>query len=299
MRISVIIRYFCIGAIALSVSVLKGQRALTDIPNPDVEHQLSLLKPAEGFEISLFASEPMIDKPLAISFDAEGRLYVATTATYPHIKPGNLASDKVYRLEDTDGDGVADKSSVFADGLLIPTAVLAVPEGVYVGNSKDLMFYEDSDDDGVADSERVVLSGFGTEDTHHIIHTLRADPGGRIYFNQSIYIQSYVETPRGIRELKAGGVWRLRPETMELDVFNNGLVNSWGHQFDYWGQSFQSDGAGFEGISYSFPGSAFVASVGVERKLGGLNPGQPKLSGLEIIASSHFPEEWQDLIIRE
>jgi len=281
----------------LLVSTSWGQRALTDIPDPDPEFQQSLMVPAEGFEISLFASEPMIDKPLAISFDGQGRLWVASTTTYPQIKPGEVASDKVYRLEDTDGDGVADESKVFVDNLLIPTAILATPEGIYVGNSTDLMFYEDKDDDGVADNEEVFLSGFGTEDTHHIIHTLRAGPAGRIYFNQSIYIHSYVETPRGLRELKAGGVWRLRPETLELDIFNHGLVNSWGLQFDKWGQVFQSDGAGSEGINYAFPGAAFRTNVGVDRFMDGLNPGQPKLSGLEIIQSSQFPDEWQGRLI--
>jgi len=88
----------------LLVSTSWGQRALTDIPDPDPEFQQSLMVPAEGFEISLFASEPMIDKPLAISFDGQGRLWVASTTTYPQIKPGEVASDKVYRLEDTDGD---------------------------------------------------------------------------------------------------------------------------------------------------------------------------------------------------
>jgi len=283
--------------VCLSVSTSWGQRALTDIPDPDPKYQQSLLVPAEGFEISLFASEPMIDKPLAISFDAKGRLWVASTTTYPQIRPGEVASDKVYRLEDTNGDGVADESKAFVDNLLIPTAILAAPEGIYVGNSTDLMFYEDKDDDGIADNEKVILSGFGTEDTHHIIHTLRAGPAGRLYFIQSIYIHSYVETPRGIRELKAGGVWRLRPETLELDIFNHGLVNSWGLQFDKWGQSFQSDGAGSEGINYSFPGAAFRTNVGVDRIMPGLNPGQPKLSGLEIIQSIQFPEEWQGRLI--
>jgi len=278
-------------------TVVHAQRALTDIPNPDPEYQLSKMNPAEGFEISLFASDPLIDKPLAISFDAKGRLWVASTTTYPHIKPGELPSDKVYRIEDTDGDGMADKRTVFVDDLLIPTAILAAPEGVYVGNSTDLMFYEDVDDDGVADNEQVLLTGFGTEDTHHIVHTLRAGPAGRIYFNQSIYIHSYIETPRGVRELKAGGVWRLRPETLELDIYSRGLWNSWGHQFDEWGQSFQSDGAGFEGMSYAYPGAIFIQAVGYDRYMRGLNPGQPKFSGLEIVASRQFPDDWQGLLI--
>jgi len=279
------------------VSTSWAQRALTEIPDSDPAYELSLLKPAEGFEISLFASDPMIAKPIAMSFDAKGRLWIASSETYPQIKPGQMPSDKIYRIEDTDGDGIADKRTVFADGLLTPTAILATPEGIYVGNSTELLFFEDKDDDGVADNERVVLSGFGTEDTHHIVHTLRAGPAGRIYFNQSIYIHSYLETPHGIRELKAGGVWRLRPETMELDVFSRGLVNTWGHQWDQWGQSFQSDGAGFAGLSYSFPGAAFHTANGYERILEGLNPGQPKFSGLEIIRGGLFPVEWQGRII--
>lgn len=289
---------FRVGIIGIiCVSNSWAQRALTDIPDPDPAYQLSLLKPAEGFEVSLFASDPMIAKPIAMSFDAKGRLWVAGSESYPQIMPGELPSDKVYRLEDTDGDGKADKRTVFADGLLMPTAILAMPEGVYVGSSTELLFFEDKDDDGVADSERVVLSGFGTEDTHHIVHTLRAGPAGRIYFNQSIYIHSYLETPHGIRELKAGGVWRLRPETMELDVYSRGLVNSWGHQFDQWGQSFQSDGAGSGGINYAFPGAAFIRSIGVDRIMDGLNPGQPKHSGLEIVSSRLFPDEWQGRLI--
>ena len=289
--------YLFVVAALVFVSSSWAQRALTDIPNPDPAYQQSLLKPAEGFEVSLFASDPMIAKPIAMSFDAKGRLWVATSETYPQIMPGQTPSDKVYRLEDTDGDGKADKRTVFADGLLTPTAILVMPEGVYVGNSTELLFFEDKDDDGVADNKRVVLSGFGTEDTHHIVHTLRAGPAGRIYFNQSIYIHSYLETPHGIRELKAGGVWRLRPETMELDVYSRGLVNTWGFQFDNWGQTFQSDGAGSEGISHSFPGAAFRTTHGYDRILPGLNPGQPKMSGLEIISGRHFPEEWQGRII--
>ncbi|MCZ6671988.1 MAG: hypothetical protein O7C75_03520, partial [Verrucomicrobia bacterium] len=76
--------------IFLGGSLVNAQRALTEIPNPDPGYQLSLLKPAEGFEISLFASDPMIAKPTAIAFDAKGRLFVACTPIYPHVKPGEL-----------------------------------------------------------------------------------------------------------------------------------------------------------------------------------------------------------------
>lgn len=288
--ISVIVLFSFVGS-------LRAQRALTEIPNPDPAYQLSKMQAAEGFEINLFAAEPMIAKPTSMAFDGKGRLYVTCTPIYPQIEPGKLPSDQVIRLEDTDGDGVADKQTVFADGLLIPTAVLPTPGGVYVTNSTELLFFEDKDDDGVADSRRVVFSGFGTEDTHHIIHTLRYGPAGRIYWIQSIYTHSHVETPYGYRDLQAGGVWQLRPETLELEVYARGMWNSWGLQFDRWGQSFQSDGAGFAGIGYSFPGAAFTQSVGYDRVLENLNPGQPKFCGLEIINGNHFPDSWQGRII--
>ena len=75
-----------------------------------------------------------------------------------------------------------------------------------------------------------------------------------LYFNQSIYIHSHIETPHGVRRLGGGGIWQFRPETMELEVFIRGLVNPWGHHFDRWGQSFATDGAGGEGINYCLPG---------------------------------------------
>ncbi|GIT31625.1 MAG: hypothetical protein Ct9H300mP1_36710 [Planctomycetaceae bacterium] len=117
-------------------------------------------------------------------------------------------------VEDTNGDGRAEKTTVFADGLLIPPRVAPGDGGCYVANSTELLHLGDSQRRRPADTSRVVLSGFGTEDTHHILHTLRWGPDGRLYPNQSIYIHSHIETPWGIRRLNAGGIWRFHPETM-------------------------------------------------------------------------------------
>ena len=131
------------------------------------------------------------------------------------------------------------------------------------------------------------------EDVHHMIHTFRWGMDGHLYFNQSIYTHSHVETPWGVKRLRAGGFWRLRPESLKLEVFGRGGVNPWGHQYDRWGQSFMTDGAFAEGINYLFPGAAFVASDGVRRLMRGLNPGQPKHCGLEVVSGRHMPDEWQ------
>ena len=115
--------------------------------------------------------------------------------------------------------------------------------------------------------------------------------------NQSIYIHSHVETPYGVKRLNGGGIWRFRPETMQLEIVCEGFVNPWGHHFDDWGQSFATDGAYREGINYVFPGSVFVTAPGAKRILAGLNPGSPKHCGLEIVSGRHLPEDWRGNMI--
>ena len=278
---------------------LFSQRNLSqsEIPDPDPMKQMESFILDEGLEINLFASDPMMAKPIGMNWDEQGRLWVVSSRLYPHIKPGQRSDDQVIVLEDKNGDGVADKSSVFAENLLIPTGIMPGDGGVYVANSTEILFMEDLDGDLKEDKRTVVLSGFGTEDTHHIIHSFKGAPDGMMYFNQSIYIHSHVETPHGVRRLMAGGIWHYRPETGKLEVFSRGFVNSWGHIFDRYGQSFATDGAYGEGINYVFPGSVFFTAYNSKRILRGLNPGQPKQCGLEIINSSHFPDSWQGNLI--
>lgn len=286
----------CVG-LAASLSIAPttawAQRELTDIPKPDPAAELEQMTAADQAVVSLYASDPDFCKPIQINFDSLGKLWVASSEVYPQIEPGQVANDKIVVLEDTDGDGVVDKSTVFVDGLLIPTGVIPDEQGgAYVAASTELLHFADTDGDGVADQRRVVFSGFGTEDTHHLIHTLRWGPDGCLYFNQSIYIHSHVETAHGTRHLDGGGIWRYRPETGELSIMSRGFVNAWGHSFDAYGESFATDGAYFEGINYVFPDSIFVTSPGAPRWLSGLNPGSPKHCGLEIISGNHFPESW-------
>ncbi|MEX1232233.1 MAG: PVC-type heme-binding CxxCH protein [Planctomycetaceae bacterium] len=280
----------------LSTSAV-AQRDLKDIPPPDPELERQTFQVPEGFEVNLFAADPMLAKPIQMNWDPEGRLWIASSEIYPHIKPGEVANDKVLILEDADHDGVAEKTTVFADGLLIPTGIEPGDGGVYVANSTELLHLSDTDGDGKADTQRVVLSGFGTEDTHHILHTLRWGPEGLLYFNQSIYIHSHIETPRGVKRLNGGGIWQFDPNSMNLNVYLRGLVNTWGHDFDRFGQSFATDGAGGEGINYVLPGAYYVTAVGAERVLAGLNPGSPKHCGLEVVESRHFPDDWQGNLI--
>jgi putative heme-binding domain-containing protein len=270
-----------------------AQRNLKEIPPPDPVAEIAAMTPDPAASVNLFAADPDIRKPIQMNFDSRGRLWVASSEAYPQIKPGEKANDKIVVLEDTDGDGVSDKSIVFADGLLIPTGVIPDGKGgAYVAASTELLHFSDTDGDGKADVRRVVLSGFGTEDTHHLVHTLRWGPDGCLYFNQSIYIHSHIETPYGTRHLEGGGIWRYRPETGELSVLCKGFVNPWGHIFDAVGESFATDGAYMEGINYVFPGAVFVTAPGETRFVKGMNPGSPKHCGLEILSGSHIPPDW-------
>ena len=288
------IRFLILFAVfAISMQQVSAQRELKNIPAPDPELEKATFKVPEGFEVNLFASDPVIAKPIQMNFDEDGRLWIASSEVYPQIVPGAPATDRVVVVEDTDHDGIADKTQVFAEGLLIPTGIAPGDGGAWVANSTELLHFADHDGDLKADSKRVVLSGFGTEDTHHILHTLRWGYDGFLYFNQSIYIHSHIETPWGVRRLNAGGIWQFRPETLELGVFLRGLVNAWGHHYDRFGQSFATDGAGGEGINYVIPGGYYFTAADAERLVKGLNPGSPKHCGLELVDTPMLPLDWQ------
>ena len=286
---------FCFFVLAAS-PILAQRNALLQVET-DPEKERATFQVAPGFQVNLFAADPILAKPIQMAWDSKGRLWVACSETYPQIKPGQTANDKIVVLEDTDGDGKADKTTVFAEGLLIPTGIEPDGNGVYVADSTELVYLQDTDGDGKADKRTVVLSGFGTEDTHHLLHTIRFGPDCRLYFNQSIYIHSHLETPHGPKRLGGGGTWAMRTKSLELDILMRGLVNAWGLCWDDNGQVFETDGAGGEGINYIFQGGWYFTAVGARRTFPGLNPGSPKYCGLERITGNHLPEGWNGALI--
>ena len=267
------------------------------IPDPDTADELASMTVADGFALNLFASSPILTNPINLNWDTGGRAWVSMSSTYPHIKPGTEPNDRIVILEDADGDGVAEKWTVFAEGLLVPHSVMPVQGGAYVCSATEFLFLADTDGDDREDERRVVFSGFGNADVHHMIHALRWAPWGELYFNQSIYINSFIDTRWGKRRLNGSGLWRFRPETERLEVFARGTVNPWGHAIDRWGQSFITDGAGGQGPHFTFPGAAFRSAVGAPRTLPGLVPGKPNGTGCEALSGRHFPEEWRGSIV--
>lgn len=254
---------------------------------------------ADGFEVNLWAENPQLHKPIGMNWDPQGRLWIASSEVYPQIKPGQPATDSIVVLEDAHGTGKADTATVFANGLLIPTGVLPDGQGgCYVAASSQLLHFSDQDHDGKADAREVVLSSFGTEDTHHNLHTLRWGYDGRLYMNQSIYTHSHIETRAGVRRLNSGGIWRFDPQTWELEVYCKGGCNPWGHHWDQWGNHFFTDGAGYKGVYHAIEGATYFTYSDMRREAESISPGNyPKFASLEVVHSPNYPEDWQGSLI--
>ncbi len=285
---------------------------VVEAPKPEAAPEVAKLPPpnftvADGMELTLWAETPLLAKPVGMNWDSRGRLWVACSPVYPMITPGGHPDDKVVILEDTDHDGKADKTTTFATDLLIAASVAPVldkepfakntkpkSQTAYVAASTDLFELTDTNGDNRADSRRAVLSGFGTEDTHHTLHTLRWGPDGRLYMNQSIYIHSHIETPWGVVRLNSAGVLAWDPRTEKVEVMFRGCCNPWGHQFDANGNSFLTDGAGGEGIVWAIPGAMYFTYENAKKILQSISPGNyPKFASLELIRSPLFPDDWQ------
>ncbi|MEM7393706.1 MAG: PVC-type heme-binding CxxCH protein, partial [Verrucomicrobiota bacterium] len=154
----------------------------------------------DRIEVDLFASEidfPDLINPIQMKFDMQGRLWVATIPTYPIWVPGEKPDDRILILEDTDGDGKADKQTVFAEGLNLPDGLVLTPEGAIVSLQPRLVHLKDTDGDDRADEEIELFRGFDCTDTHHG-GMLSRGPDGLIYVNDGVFHRSQVETPWGV-----------------------------------------------------------------------------------------------------
>lgn len=272
----------------------------------DPAEEFASFKVAPGFEVNLWASEKEgVVKPIQMRWDERGRLWVIGSKTYPQVKPGEEPDDRVIILEDTDHDGKADKSTVFADGLMIPTGLEIAPpqpggpsSAAYVGEGSKLWLMTDTDGDGRADKREVVLRGFGTGDNHQNINSFRWSPAGELLFCQGLHAHARVETPWGISALDQAGLWRYRPREQRLDGFYGGPAdpqNPWGWIFTKWAQPVVV--AGNSGTMY-YPAPELIRGWQGGRREPIWSQGRGrKTSNPEIIESAHFPDEWQGLLL--
>ena len=268
------------------------------------EEAVKSLAVPEGYKVEMFASEkefPNLANPMQMSFDNKGRLWVATMPTYPHYRPGDaMPDDKLLIYEDTNGDGKADKETVFADKLHLPIGFEFAPEGVYVTQEPNLVLIRDTNGDDKADSMEIVLGGFDTHDTHHAISAFTADPSGAFMLCEGVFLHSNIETPYGPVRCVDGGFYRYSPQRGQLErTIQMNIPNPWGFVFDQWGQDFLLHTSGTT-MNWALP-------VEVKPAFGSKTPSAADLvpkghnvrptSGLEIVSSRHFPDEVQgDLI---
>lgn len=264
------------------------------------EEALATFEVGDGFKIDLFASEKEFEdlaNPVQLTFDNKGRLWVAVMPTYPHYKPGDaMPNDKLLILEDTDKDGKADKQTVFAEGLHLPTGFELTHEGVFCTQGTNLVLLKDTDGDDKADSKEIILSGFDDHDTHHVISAYCADPSGAIYMGEGVFLHTNVETPYGPVRATNGGFMRYNPARKRLErTAQLPIPNPWGIAFDDWGQPFFTETSGPD-VRWMLPGTNKSRYGVSHHKSFNLIENEHKVrptSGLEFVHSSHFPEEMQ------
>ncbi|MDZ4402981.1 PVC-type heme-binding CxxCH protein [Prosthecobacter sp.] len=272
--------------------VITGDRPINEWLSPAAE--LAAFKIDPRFEVSLFASEEdfpdLFVKPIAIRFDAKGRLWVSTSTTYPQIMPGEAPQDKILILEDTNGDHRADKCRVWADKLAIPLSFEFGNGGVFVSDQPHLTFLKDTDGDGKADHREKLLTGFGTEDSHHALHDFVWSPEGDLIFRESIFHHSQVETPYGPVRARESSFFRYTPATGRLLAFGSYMsTNPWGITFDDWGFHVGSHpvfASAVHALNPPYPDIHIPA--------GNYFPAYSGTCGQEFLTSSHWPKDLRD-----
>lgn len=277
-----------------------GLAALTVGLTPAAEPDASLVRVSEwqppekqattfslppGFSIHLFAAEPMINKPINLAFDEKGRLWVSSNTEYPFPAAKDRWSDSqgtrvrgsqdaIKILEDTDGDGRADKVTDFADGLNIPIGVLPYKNGCIAWSIPNIWYFADNDGDGKCDERKILFGPLGYEkDTHGNIASLRLAPDGWVYATHGFNNVSRFEVrpenrttpvdPAAPRrptpsyqtanlprdqvdwgnslELQSGNVFRFKPDGSAVEVWSWGQVNPFGLTWDVWGNLYSAD----------------------------------------------------------
>ncbi|MBC7819041.1 MAG: c-type cytochrome, partial [Planctomycetaceae bacterium] len=233
--------------------------AMADGLSPQEAAKRMIVPP--GFKASLVAGEPLVHQPVAFTFDARGRIWVAEAYTYPNRAPDGKGQDKIVILEDKDGDGYHETRKVFIEGLNLVSGLELGFGGVWVGAAPYLMFIPDRDGDDEPDTlaashtdaatlqfpkdvpagATVLLDGFGWQDTHETLNAFIWGPDGWLYGCHGVFTHSKVGKPGTPAEQRQGlnaGVWRYHPTKHVFEVFAHGSSNPWGVDFNEHGHAF-------------------------------------------------------------
>ncbi|HEU5145600.1 MAG TPA: PVC-type heme-binding CxxCH protein, partial [Chryseosolibacter sp.] len=181
-------------------------------------------------------------RPISFTLDYRGRMWVVEGHTYPVRQPEGQGKDRILIFEDTDGDGKHDKRTVFMEGLNLVSGIEVGLGGVWIGAAPYLMFIPiDEKNDKPAGPPQILLDGWGYQDTHETLNSLRWGPDGWLYGTHGVFTHSNVGKPGATDEERQkinAGVWRYHPTRHEFEVFAHGTSNPWGIDFNDYGHPF-------------------------------------------------------------
>jgi putative membrane-bound dehydrogenase-like protein len=228
-------------SLCLPLGLLAADRTAGPLPAEKAARSAVL---PDGFRMEVFAAEPMVVQPIGFAIDARGRVWVAEALNYGEWKP--TGKDRVVILEDTTGDGKADRRSVFYEGFNYVTGIEVGFGGVWVLSPPKLYFVPDHDGDDKPDAEpEVVFDGIGyKESRHNLANGFTWGPDGWLYGGHGRTSPSDVGTPGTPADRRVhcdGGVYRIHPLRRVWENFADGTTNPWGVSFDQFGQCFVSN----------------------------------------------------------
>lgn len=206
--------------------------------------QLATFSVPEGFTVELVASEPDVAKPMNLAFDTRGRLWVSSSLEYPFAAaPEKTPRDTIRIMEDHDGDGKADKVTVFADELNIPIGLIPYGDGVICFSIPNIWYLRDTDGDDRCDKREVLYGPFDTtRDTHGMCNAFRRGDDGWIYACHGFNNRSEVAGKDGHKVvLTSGNTFRFRPDGSRIELYTQGQVNPFGMSIDQFGDIYTAD----------------------------------------------------------
>lgn len=217
------------------------------------EESMKLMQVPADFEIKLFAAEPDITNPIAMSWDEKGRLWIVESVDYPNtfVETDGASNDRIKICEDTNGDGKADKFTVFADSLNIPTSMVFANGGIIVSMAPNFVFLKDTNGDDKADIRKTILTGFGKNDTH-------AGPSNLQYgFDNKIWgvlgYSGFNGNINGNNVRFGQGVYRFNTDGKNLEYLASTSNNTWGLGFSEDNNVFISTANNTHSAYYSMP----------------------------------------------
>jgi putative membrane-bound dehydrogenase-like protein len=234
--------------------------------------------PAE-FKVELFASEPDITKPIAMAFDEKGRLWVIEALDYPNeVLDGNPGDDRIKILEDTNGDGRADKFTVFADRINLATSLTFANGGVVLSAPPHMLFLKDTNGDDKADVRQVLSTGWGVRDSHAVASSLQYGPDNYVW--GTVGYSGYNGTMNGKPMQFTQGAFRFKPDGTSFEYMAQSTNNTWGLGFNETGDVFGSTANGDPSWYLGIPNRFFEGVAGLPGpQLGrGASPGYQSLA---------------------